>query len=80
MKTRHIARVSRKECTLENGFVFNDILTDYERIADHCSNIAVDILECGEDMNKHEYHLAAEAKRDESFTRMMDEYAAKYPI
>ncbi|MEE3383123.1 MAG: Na/Pi cotransporter family protein, partial [Anaerovoracaceae bacterium] len=42
IKAHHIARVSRQECTLENGFVFNDLLTDYERISDHCSNVAVD--------------------------------------
>ena len=50
LKSRHIDRVSRQECTLENGFVFNDILTDYERIADHCSNIALDLVEEGEEL------------------------------
>ena len=39
IKANHIARVSRQECTLENGFVFNDLLTDYERISDHCSTL-----------------------------------------
>ena len=80
LKSRHIARVSRKECSLENGFVFNDLLTDYERIADHCSNIAVDVLEAGVEMNKHEYHLMSEAKRDENFARQMDEYSARFSI
>ena len=47
LKKHHIDRVSRQECTLENGFVFNDLLTDYERIADHCDNIAMDVIESG---------------------------------
>ena len=45
MKMNHVKRVQKGECTLHQGFIFNDLLTDFERIADHCSNVAVAIIE-----------------------------------
>ena len=57
MKANHVERISRQECTLEHGFVFNDMITDYERISDHCSNIALDVLEAVSEIEgKHAYH------------------------
>ena len=79
VKANHIARVSRRECTLENGFVFNDMLTDYERISDHCSNVAVDILESGPDaVAAHEYHMNHDYRADEQFKQYFNEYKEKY--
>ena len=79
IKANHIERVSRQECTLENGFVFNDLLTDYERISDHCSNIAVDIIESGPDGIKlHEYHMNHDYRSDEEFQKYFSEYKEKY--
>ena len=78
-KANHIKRISSKECTLENGFVFNDLLTDYERISDHCSNLAVDILESGQDgVEAHEYHMTHDYRNDESFRKSFNEYKTKY--
>ena len=45
MKSNHIERLQREECTLQQGFVFNDIVTVCERISNHCSHIASAILE-----------------------------------
>ena len=79
IKANHIERVSRQECTLENGFVFNDLLTDYERISDHCSNIAVDIIESGpEGIKLHEYHMKHDYRSDEEFQKYFSEYKEKY--
>jgi phosphate:Na+ symporter len=79
IKANHIERVSRQECTLENGFVFNDLLTDYERISDHCSNIAVDIIESGpEGIKLHEYHMKHDYRSDEEFQKYFNEYKEKY--
>lgn len=79
IKSHHIERVGHHECTLEDGFVFNDLLTDYERIADHCSNIAVDILESGEKaIEAHEYHLNTDFRQDKTFIRYFGEYRSKY--
>ena len=79
MKSNHIIRMSRGECTFENGFVFNDLLTDYERISDHCSNIAVDILESGEGgLRSHEYHQSLDYRKNEFFEETFKEYKKKY--
>jgi phosphate:Na+ symporter len=79
IKANHIERVSRQECTLENGFVFNDLLTDYERISDHCSNIAVDIIESGPvGIKLHEYHMNHDYRSDEEFQRYFNEYKEKF--
>lgn len=80
LKARHISRVSTGECTLETGFVFNDLLTDYERIADHCSNVAVDIMETGKEIKSHEYHQIAESRRDEEYLKQLDAYNARFAI
>ena len=56
VKTRHIARLQAGTCTIEYGFVLDDLLTTYERIADHCSNIAVAMIEVADDkFDTHEY-------------------------
>lgn len=79
VKANHIDRVSRQECTLGNGFVFTDLLTDYERISDHCSNIAVDIIESGPNgVEAHEYHISHDYRSDESFKQLFAEYKEKY--
>lgn len=81
IKSNHIDRVGRQECTLANGFVFNDILTDYERISDHCSNVAVDILESENDeIQKHEYHSSEDFRQDDFFKDHFGEFKRKYAL
>lgn len=81
LKSRHVDRVRNKECTLENGFVFNDLLSDYERIADHCSNIAVDVIEAGSDeVLGHEYHKSIDYKNNEKYKAYIEEYEKKYAL
>ncbi len=81
IKAHHIERISRRECSLETGFVFNDLLTDYERISDHCSNVAVDILESEDDtLLSHEYRLEHDYRHDELFSQYFDEYKKKYEV
>lgn len=79
LKTNHIARVARQECTLENGFVFNDILTDYERISDHCSNVAVDILEAG-NFGAHQVQDDIGYRQNEEFLQQFSEYKEMYSL
>ncbi len=81
IKANHIERVSRQECTLEIGFVFTDLLTDYERISDHCSNVAVDILDSvtGERW-KHEFHSMPEFRENEMYKSFFEEYKEKYAL
>ena len=81
IKARHIDRVSRQECTLEHGFVFNDLLTDYERISDHCSNVAIDILEQSSDgLNAHEYEQSLTENPDSIYKAYFDDYKAAFVL
>ena len=81
MKANHVARISRQECTLENGFVFNDMITDYERIADHCSNIAVDVLEAVSEVEgMHAYHKQPSFRHDDFFKDHFSEYKKQFAI
>ena len=79
LKLRHIQRVQEGRCTLELGFIFNDCINNFERVADHCSNIAVAILE-GTDasVQSHAYlHSLKENDRDE-YRERFNEWAKKY--
>ena len=81
MKSHHVDRLQSGSCTLNLGFVFNDLLTNYERVADHCSNIAVAVIEVESDsFDTHEYLNSVKAVKDASFARFYDEYKQKYSI
>ena len=81
MKSHHVERLQQGLCTLNQGLVFNDLLTNYERVADHCSNIAVAVIEVESDsFDTHEYLNSVKAVKDASFARFYDEYKQKYSI
>ena len=80
IKTRHIDRLQKNECTIELGFVLSDLLNNLERISDHCSNIAGCIIEIAHhSLDMHEY-LTHVKNDDESFKRHYEEYLEKYPL
>ncbi len=81
LKKRHVERLRTGECTIELGFALSDLTTDYERISDHCSNIAIALLQSGTDgYEAHEY--AAELRREDNpgFRKACEEYRAKYVL
>ena len=81
MKSHHVDRLQSGSCTLNLGFVFNDLLTNYERVADHCSNIAVAIIELESDsFDTHEYLNSVKAMKSASFARYSAEYQKKYTL
>lgn len=81
IKARHIDRIANNECTLNNGFVFNDLLGNIERVADHCSNLAVAMIELHEDeWDTHAYINKLKAMRTHNFDAYYEEYCAKYEI
>lgn len=81
MKHRHIDRLQRGICTLQHGFVFNDLLTNYERISDHCSNIAVAMIELEHDsFDTHTYLESLMSRKDEQFEQYYKEYEARYSL
>ena len=81
IKIKHVRRIQTGNCTLDHGFVFNDLLTNYERIADHCSNIAVAMIELAQDQfDTHEYLHNIKESHEEEFNRYFEEYSKQYRI
>ena len=82
VKSRHVRRLRDGKCTVEYGFVLDDLLTSFERIADHCSNMAVEMLQTAEDkMEVHEYLNALRAgELDESvkYNQRIGKYTERY--
>ena len=81
IKNGHISRLRQGDCTMELGFILSDLLTNYERIADHCSNIAVCFIEIAHDsFETHEYLNQLKSGGEEAFSKMYDEFKQKYYI
>ena len=81
MKMHHIGRLQNNECTIELGFVYSDIITNFERIADHCSNIGVCILQKKkEGFEPHEYLSHVKYDGENNFKNQYDIYKEKYTI
>ena len=81
VKRRHVRRLRKGKCTIEQGFDLSDIGTDYERIADHCSNIAVGVIEVHDDAyDAHEYLETLKAEKTEGFEQAVDFYERKYQL
>ena len=80
IKLNHIKRLQKSECTIEHGFVLSDILTNFERVADHCSNIGGCVIEIAQydALDMHKYN-ATSHKREE-FEEKYSMYSAKYAI
>ena len=75
MKLHHVDRLQKGLCTLGQGFVFNDLLTNYERVADHCSNIAVALIELESDsFDTHEYLNSLKELKSDMYERYYEEY------
>ncbi len=80
LRNNHIARLRDGACTVETGFIWSDLITNFERVSDHCSNVAVGIIDVSEHtMNAHEVikHLkAGNAHYNEKF----EKYSSKYSV
>lgn len=78
LKKRHVTRLKQGQCTIEVGFVFSDIITYLERIADHCSNIGGCVIEIKNDeLMMHDY---TKRIRDAAFDKKFSEYSNKYAL
>ena len=81
MKAHHIDRVAQGQCSWQHGFVFNDLLTNFERIADHCSNIGLAMIELESDeFDLHQYTASLKEMRSHSFDEYYAEYSKKYSL
>ncbi len=80
IRLNHTLRLQKSECTIEHGFVLSDILTNLERVSDHCSNIAGCVLETSKDeLDMHRY-LASVRTESETYRNLLAEYREKYML
>jgi phosphate:Na+ symporter len=81
MKNNHVQRLQKSECTIEMGFVFADLLANCERASDHCSNIAVCLLEIANDsFETHEYLNHIKNDGDKQFEENYKKYKMRYHL
>ena len=81
MKDRHIKRLRKGKCTIEMGFVLSDVTTSLERIADHCSNLAVCLLQVHEEsFETHEYLENLKESHDADYETHLKSYGKKYAL
>lgn len=79
LKTRHIERLRNGKCTIELGFILQDLLTNFERVSDHCSNIAVYIIQINDNsMDTHEYMVELKKLDRSEFMDEFNDYKEKY--
>ena len=78
-RSSHLKRLNEGRCTIELGFVLADVLGNYERVSDHCSNIAVAIIEAESDRyDSHEYLDSIKTGENRDFQQQYKQYAEKY--
>ena len=81
IKSRHIARLTGGSCTIELGFVLSDLLTNFERVSDHCSNVAVCLLRIHDSLyDTHEYLNNYKSEGGEQFTKAFKAYQKKHRL
>ena len=80
LRNRHITRLQKGECSVEAGFIWSDLLTDMERTSDHCSNIALSIMDAhAHNMNAHQ-SLRRLKEGNPAFFEKLDDYSRKYQL
>lgn len=81
LKMRHVDRLQAGKCGIAQGFSFNDLLTNIERVSDHCSNVAVAMIELeARNFDTHEYLKSVREMRNAEYKRYFEEYEKKYSI
>ena len=81
LKKRHVKRLRNGECTIELGFILSDIISNYERVADHCSNIAVCLIQIHDDgFDTHEYLEQIRSEENREFMEMYRKYKKNYEL
>ena len=81
LKLRHIKRLQHGKCELKQGFAFNDLLANLERIGAHCSNVAVAMIELGySEFDIHGYVKSVRERKNSDYVMYFEEYEEKYDI
>ena len=81
MKNHHVERLQTGVCSIDIGFVYNDLLTNLERVADHCSNVALAVIETEENtFDAHDYVIRVREQREHHFDTYYNEYCERFVI
>lgn len=81
VRKRHMKRLRKGKCTIEMGFVLSDITTNYERVSDHCSNIALSLLQLNEEnFDTHEYQVNLASKDNVAFVTEVKHLMERYQL
>jgi len=81
IKDNHIVRLRQGDCTAEMGFILSDLLTNFERVADHCSNIAVCVIEIQlGNFETHAYLRGVKRNGENNFAEQYEDYKKKYAL
>lgn len=81
LKMRHVDRLQAGKCGITQGFAFNDLLTNIERVADHCSNIAVAMIELeAKEFDTHEYLKSVRELRNDEYRSCFEQYEVKFSL
>ena len=78
LRANHIDRVKRRQCSIEAGFIWSDLLTNLERVGDHCNNIATEIIDDLNYDNRYFHKTKRHASDDEGYDVMYRDYSLKY--
>ena len=80
IKLNHILRLQKSECTIEHGFVLSDLLTNFERVSDHCANVGGCVIEITkyDALDMHQYNRRKHSSED--FEQMYKAYSSVYSI
>ena len=80
LRSRHVQRLQEGACSVDQGLVFTDLLSDYRRISDHCSNIAAAVIELQHNTYDTHQYLGALKKGNENFSQLYESYMAQFPL
>ncbi len=81
VKKHHMKRLRKGKCTIEMGLMLSDLAMNYERVADHCSNIAVYMMQVKDSqLEEHSFTEQMDAKESEEFVRLLEEFGKKYQL
>ncbi|MBO5918073.1 MAG: Na/Pi cotransporter family protein [Oscillospiraceae bacterium] len=80
LRSRHVQRLQEGACSVDQGLVFTDLLSDYRRISDHCSNIAAAVIELQHNAYDTHQYLGALKKGNENFSQLYESYMAQFPL
>ncbi len=81
VKKHHMKRLRKGKCTIEMGLMLSDLAMNYERVADHCSNIAVYMMQVKDSqLEEHSFTEQMDAKESEEFMRLLEEFGKKYQL